>query len=188
MNYPLKNDIEIVLEEEDIVKIYMNHEKNDKDGWLYGERENYGLLGYFPRDYVEILTKEQQESEIASTYETTDSVEDPESSHTPQKKWFSNIRNKSSSASRKRSPSQSTPIVKPVIAVTMVSVPVTSRMLWSDVMIQNMGETDYSKLNLTKIEVKRQEVIYEVFMTEKDYINDIKIVLEVILKERYKGD
>lgn len=50
------------------------------------------------------------------------------------------------------------------------------RMLWSDYM---GGPDEVAKLNLTKQELKRQEVIYEIIATEADYIQDLETVLEV---------
>jgi hypothetical protein len=64
--------------------------------------------------------------------------------------------------------------VGPIIA--MVSAPAAVKELWTDV----MGGTEAVKaLGYSKQEIKRQEVIYEIFGTEKDYIQDIEYVIEV---------
>lgn len=47
---------------------------------------------------------------------------------------------------------------------------------WTEIM---GGAEEVAKLGLTKKEIKRQEVIYEVLSTERDYIEDLDIIIEV---------
>lgn len=38
-------------------------------------------------------------------------------------------------------------------------------------------------LGLTKEEIKRQELIYEIFLTERDYVDDLKLIVDVFIAE-----
>ncbi|KAJ1540589.1 hypothetical protein HK096_010817, partial [Nowakowskiella sp. JEL0078] len=64
--------------------------------------------------------------------------------------------------------------------VSIVGAPAGMRPRWVDWM---GGNEAVAKLGLSKKEIQRQEVIYEVIATEKDYIEDLGTVIEVYIKQ-----
>lgn len=58
------------------------------------------------------------------------------------------------------------------------------RVLWVDFM---GGAEQVAALNLSKQEIKRQEVIYEIICTEADYIHDLEIILELYIRPLQKN-
>lgn len=52
------------------------------------------------------------------------------------------------------------------------------RLLWVDYM---GGADKVAELGLSKQDIKRQEVIYEIITTESDYVEDLDLVCEVRL-------
>ncbi len=78
------------------------------------------------------------------------------------------------------------PAQSPKIAVTVVSMiggHAAVKKGWVDSM---GGGEEVGKLGLTKKEIQRQEVIYEVMTTEKDFVEDLAIVIEVITSSYLK--
>lgn len=59
-----------------------------------------------------------------------------------------------------------------------VMTPIITRQKWIDCITSEKLKS----LNLTKKDIHRQEVIYEMIETEKDYIKDLDIIKDVILK------
>ncbi|KAJ3118691.1 Rho guanine nucleotide exchange factor 4 [Phlyctochytrium bullatum] len=63
--------------------------------------------------------------------------------------------------------------------VAIVGAPAGLRETW----VEHMGGTEaVDKLGISKLERKRQEVIYEIMCTERDYVDDLETVIEKILK------
>lgn len=60
--------------------------------------------------------------------------------------------------------------------VFVVGAPATARQTWAQFA---GGQEAIEKLGLTPQEVKRQEVIYEIFLTERDYLADLNVIVEV---------
>jgi hypothetical protein len=44
-------------------------------------------------------------------------------------------------------------------------------------------QIDPERLGLTKADIRRQEIIYELIMTERDYVQDIRVLSELIIKK-----
>lgn len=57
------------------------------------------------------------------------------------------------------------------------------RLLWVDF----IGQEELTKLNLSKQEIKRQEVIFEIISTEFDYIEDLETILDVYIRPLRKS-
>lgn len=85
-------------------------------------------------------------------------------------------------------PSVSTSATSPAATaptiVSIVGAPAVMKPRWVDFM---GGNEAVSKLGLTKKEIQRQEVIYEILTTERDYVNDLEIVIEVRRGEERGG-
>jgi hypothetical protein len=62
-------------------------------------------------------------------------------------------------------------------AVAILGSPADSKPRWQDFV---GGAEAVEKLNLSKQDRQRQEVIYEIITTEKDYVEDLEILIEVI--------
>ncbi|OUM60901.1 hypothetical protein PIROE2DRAFT_62858 [Piromyces sp. E2] len=60
----------------------------------------------------------------------------------------------------------------PTRVIQRVTTPTASRQKWSDLVSSSTIE------NLSKKEIQRQEVMFEMINTEKDYLKDLKIVME----------
>lgn len=61
--------------------------------------------------------------------------------------------------------------------VSIVSGAAQIKQRWVEI----VGESEVEKLNLSKKEVQRQEVIREVFNTEQDYIEDLEVIINLYL-------
>lgn len=89
---------------------------------------------------------------------------------------FSNMKSKDE---LKSTPVLSTPTASPAPPKTMVSIvgaPAAVKERWMDIM---GGADQVAQMNLSKKEIQRQEVIYEVWTTEKDFCEDLTIIIEV---------
>ncbi|ORX85188.1 hypothetical protein BCR32DRAFT_290853 [Anaeromyces robustus] len=63
--------------------------------------------------------------------------------------------------------------------IEFVNGPAKLKMKWVDFV---GGQSSVDSLGLTKNSVKRQEVIYEMIDTERDYVNDLSIIIELYIK------
>ena len=62
------------------------------------------------------------------------------------------------------------------IQVSVVSALAISRPTW----IESLGGHEaVEKYGLSKMEIKRQQVIYEILITERDYVQDLELIVEV---------
>ncbi|KAJ3280108.1 Myosin 10A, isoform D [Borealophlyctis nickersoniae] len=68
--------------------------------------------------------------------------------------------------------------------VSIVGGAALQRPRWVDVM---GGPEAVAKLGLSKKEIQRQEVIHEIYTTEKDYVEDLEIIIEVYIKQLQKN-
>jgi hypothetical protein len=206
-DYTPKDLSELQLEESDIIRIYPAKSVNNR---FYGSVN--GSKGYFPSQHVQVL-QETDETAIVDD-EEEEEVHTRESSSKNDKKsstsWFSSSKK---SAAENMSPKidkievkrklsviidrkmSSTSTAKPEI--TALSTPLGSlkdgkvrnaapgqRVLWVDFM---GGAEQVATLNLSKQEIKRQEVIYEIICTEADYIHDLEIILELYIRPLQKN-
>ncbi|KAJ3125743.1 Myosin 10A, isoform D [Nowakowskiella sp. JEL0407] len=64
--------------------------------------------------------------------------------------------------------------------VSILGAPAGTRPRWVEWM---GGQEAVEKLGLSKKEIHRQEVIYEIITTEKDYVEDLGIIVEVYIKQ-----
>jgi len=64
-------------------------------------------------------------------------------------------------------------------AIEFVNGPAQLKKKWVDFM---GGQAAVDAMGLTKNNIKRQEVIYEMIDTEKDYVNDLSIIIELYIK------
>lgn len=174
-----KNQEELNLEEDDIVKIYSTIGEN---GRLFGGIND--LTGWLPTGCVVFLTRDQIENEKLPELEasTSNSIEQFQPSPLHEislnlneevpKQWFTR---------KIKSEKPNNSITRPK------SVPDQNgdktgnnrapgqRQLWKDI----VGKEALDKLGITKDEIKRQEVIWEIISTEKDFMQDLEIICEV---------
>jgi len=62
--------------------------------------------------------------------------------------------------------------------IEFINGPAKLKKKWVDFM---GGQSVVDSMGLSKDSIKRQEVIYEMIDTERDYVNDLSIIIEVIL-------
>ncbi|KAJ3116908.1 Myosin 10A, isoform D [Phlyctochytrium bullatum] len=67
--------------------------------------------------------------------------------------------------------------------VAIVGAPAESRKTWTDFV---GGPEAVEKLQISKQERKRQDVIFEILSTERDYVEDLNIIIEVYIKQLRK--
>ena len=60
--------------------------------------------------------------------------------------------------------------------IEFINGPAKLKKKWVDFM---GGQSVVDSMGLSKDEVKRQEIIYEMIDTERDYVNDLSIIIEV---------
>lgn len=60
--------------------------------------------------------------------------------------------------------------------MSIVGGAATMRLRWAETL---GGPEVLSGLGLSKKEVQRQEIIYEIYSTEKDFVEDMEIIIEV---------
>ncbi|XJO78856.1 hypothetical protein BDV3_003234 [Batrachochytrium dendrobatidis] len=110
------------------------------------------------------------------------SIQDGSEGHVPghrsEKSWWSG-------SSRPAVSAPSAPIVTNVSGkVAILGAPAGQRQLWVDFV---GGAEAVETLGLSKKEIKRQEVIYEIITTESDYIDDLDIICEAYIKQLKKN-
>ncbi|KAJ3216189.1 Myosin 10A, isoform D [Dinochytrium kinnereticum] len=75
-------------------------------------------------------------------------------------------------------------LVKSGKGVAIVGAPAEIRQTW----LEHLGGQEAAdRLGISKQERKRQEIIYEILCTEKDYVNDLETVIEVYMKQFRKN-
>ncbi|TPX38315.1 hypothetical protein SmJEL517_g00307 [Synchytrium microbalum] len=117
-----------------------------------------------------------------STSSTTISEPKPEWLRVTSMARATSIRKSNTDLSSKPTRVVSSPTSNTTISI--VGAPAASKMRWAEWM---GGEEVIAKLNLSKSERQRQEVIYEVIQTEKDYVEDLDIVAEIYIKALRKN-
>ncbi|OUM62223.1 hypothetical protein PIROE2DRAFT_62021 [Piromyces sp. E2] len=63
--------------------------------------------------------------------------------------------------------------------IEFVNGPAKLKMKWVDFM---GGQSVVDSMNLSKEDIKRQEIIYEMIDTEKDYVNDLSLIIELYIQ------
>ncbi|KAJ3359370.1 Rho guanine nucleotide exchange factor 4, partial [Kappamyces sp. JEL0680] len=200
-DYTAKDPVELTLEEGDIVKIFTARSfSNRYFGILNGQK---GLL---PTSAVKILADGDADTPLPDpVFQEEDSQKELDDTTTPLgiKTWFNKYAWGSSSQETAKSPSQHIRIISGSSSSPNLSVPPAAtppkttsvkkgpsqrapgqRWLWSDFM---GGPEEVAKLSLSKQEIKRQEVIYEIIATEADYIQDLETILELYIRPLQKS-
>ena len=193
-DYEARDSDELTFEEDDtIIKVTAAQ----TDGWLYGELN--GASGYFPDSYVEMMSESMDDLIEPDELESMATNSD--------KSWFSIFKKKphdrkateESIASNstidtittleqskvKVAKNNSTDLkTQAVISSNKITVSVISqhaavKQRWIDIM---GGSEKVSKMpKFDKKEIQRQEVMYEILTTEKDYIDDLEIMINVFM-------
>lgn len=205
-DYAAKDPGELSLEEMDVIGIYPDKTKN---GRMYGISN--GIKGWFPESVVKLLSEEEALEEenrnknamdISPTSATSELP--PDSNSTSQvRSWYNKYIRMSSDngklgdkiaeklaadkpPQKQDTKSKSSGSLTPP-ASAKLSVPAKpgslprgpgQRILWVDFM---GGADEVAKLGMSKNDIKRQEVIFEIITTEADYIQDLETICEVIL-------
>ena len=191
-DYVSNNEGNISLEEGDLVRVFPERQKGDL---LYGTIN--GLSGYFPSSCCKIVSEE----------EANDLLSLP----SPQKSWYTKYFKLGDVKGHKRT--ESTQSSKSTVTITRLDHPAPStdthppaslsannsaanvvktaptrqpgqRLLWVDFM---GGAEAVAKLNLSKQDIKRQEVIYEIISTEEDYVRDLEFIIEHYMRPLQKN-
>ncbi|KAJ3260020.1 Rho guanine nucleotide exchange factor 4 [Boothiomyces macroporosus] len=206
-DYAAKDPGELSLEEMDVIGIYPNKTKN---GRMYGISN--GIKGWFPESVVKLLSEEEALEEenrnknamdISPTSATSELP--PDSNSTSQvRSWYNKYIRMSSDngklgdkiaeklaadkpPQKQDTKSKSSGSLTPP-ASAKLSVPAKpgslprgpgQRILWVDFM---GGADEVAKLGMSKNEIKRQEVIFEIITTEADYIQDLETICERVCK------
>lgn len=173
-DYAAKDPQELNLEELDLVKVFSN-----ANGKLYGEVN--GAKGYFPAASVRILSDEEGQAEF--------SQKGSRNSELPAKSWYSKYVTKDLLRVEPKIDGSRIEIIKVKSNGpsnnTLVKKPrgPGQRQLWADY----IGAEELAKLSLSKQEIKRQEVIFEIITTEADYIQDLEIILDLYIRPLEKN-
>ena len=186
-DYVASQEGSISLEEGDLVRVFPEKAKLDL---MYGTIN--GITGYFPASCCKVVTEEE-----ANEMMTLPS---------PQKSWYSKYFKLGDVKGHKRNESTASQAsVKSSITIIRTdqhsdnNLPVPGnntakpaqtprqpgqRLLWVDFM---GGQEAVAKLNLSKQDIKRQEVIYEIISTEEDYVRDLEFIIEHYMRPLQKN-
>ena len=189
-DYVSSQEGHISLEEGDLVRVFPEKAKGDL---MFGTIN--GLSGYFPKSCCKVVSEE----------EANDMMTMPSS---PQKSWYTKYFKLGDVKGHKRNEStQSSASMKSSITIIRTDQPADSlvtspsssslpkpgvqtprqpgqRLLWVDFM---GGHENIAKLNLSKQDIKRQEVIYEIITTEEDYVRDLEYIVEHYMRPLQKN-
>ncbi|KAI9201937.1 uncharacterized protein BJ171DRAFT_601297 [Polychytrium aggregatum] len=72
-----------------------------------------------------------------------------------------------------------TPVPTNGKTVAVVGAPAEERQRWIDTV---GGADEVARMGLSKSEIKRQEVIHEVIYTERDYVDDLRTIIEIYIQ------
>eukprot|EP00842_Homolaphlyctis_polyrhiza_P004851 jgi/Hompol1/5367/HPOL_004431-RA len=197
-DYVPKNHDELSLEEEDIIRVLSpgaaaGATSDIRPGMLIGTIN--GLTGWFPAENIRILSEDEAFTEGLSTSGSMSDI-----AHNMLGRNESTVSNASVTpydASHDRQDSTTifagtNSVVSMESFVTedgqpfdgkpvaILGAPAGQRQLWVDFM---GGLEIVEGLGLSKKDIKRQEVIYEIISTETDYLDDLDIVCEVYIKQ-----
>ena len=189
-DYAAKSPIELNLEEEDIVRIVsIDNDTGVATGCAHD------VTGSFPIESVRILSKEEIASEglnehdplekqesFLSALKSTHGLAGQTSTAVLAAEIEDEEQSNGSSTDPAENASNSPPTLNGNRIVTMQVA--TQRLLWVDYM---GGHEAVEKLNLSKKEIKRQEVIYEIITTEQDYLNDLTLICDVYVNPLKKN-
>jgi len=164
-DYEAMNDDEISLQQFDMITII----RTESDGWWYGESN--GRQGWFPSNYVKLGEKKHRpriESQSLTKYE----LELKEFNDS----WFQKYQEIEKKAPKKKSVTKRDD--KDFVKRGNIKwrVDRSHRAKWNDDVDPELVKT------LSKEEKGRQEVIFEILKTEKDYIRDLEIIIDVFLR------
>ncbi|KAH6583550.1 hypothetical protein BASA61_007950 [Batrachochytrium salamandrivorans] len=116
----------------------------------------------------------------STTQLQTESAEPHVPGHRSEKSWWSG-------SARQLSGSPSVPSISSIVStnaggakVAILGAPAFQRQLWVDFV---GGPEAVEALGLSKKEIKRQEVIFEIITTESDYLDDLDIICEAYSKQ-----
>lgn len=188
--YSARDPLELSLEESDVVKVYKM-----ADGRVYGGLN--GVKGYFPASCVKLLSAEEIRNE------EPESTPDPV---TAKNTWYSKYVSRAPDSPKLApgklmsqfqisvSRSGSSPNLSASHSATALSGIKERRAAaqrnpghrysWVDYM---GGLEVVAVLMLSKQEIKRQEVIFEIISTEADYIQDLETILELYIRPLQKS-
>jgi DNA gyrase/topoisomerase IV subunit A len=170
-----KNQLELNLEEDDIVRVFSDA---TKENMLFGSLN--GVMGWFPMSCIQLLSRKQIEEENlepigsvpAATSENdikalqADAAADGRSRRISDQK--SNIRKSAEELQNEEKKTQNP------LHMQRNRTP-GQRPLWKDL----YGAEAIEKEGVSKQEVKRQEVIWEIISTEQDYVQDLTLTCQV---------
>jgi hypothetical protein len=175
VDYAAKDPTELSLEEMDVVKVLINRNSSGK---YYGILND--LRGWFPVHIVKILTEE--EAILEGLLKTNVDLEDDDQNAKMYNKYFSDDAKQETVKSvlginmvKSNSSFKLDEITEAPIPVKNRSRAPGKRLLW----VEYVGADNVELLSLSKQEIKRQEVIFEIITTEEDYVDDLELVLQV---------
>ncbi|KAJ3273942.1 Rho guanine nucleotide exchange factor 4 [Terramyces sp. JEL0728] len=211
-DYAAKDPGELSLEEMDVIGIYPDKTKN---GRMYGISN--GTKGWFPESVIKLLSEEETIEEeirnknamdLSPTSATAEAPQDA-SSGSQVRNWYNKYIRMSSEngkladkiseklavekpPQKQDTRSKSSGTLTPPASAKLATTPKLGnlprgpgqRILWVDFM---GGPDEVAKLGMTKNEIKRQEVIFEIITTEADYIQDLETLCELYIRPLQKS-
>ena len=190
-DYQANDENEISVEQDDIVVILFMEEVKDITKMSKVLVEHHGRLGWIPvsnlilevdEEKKEIGVERQESLKIASLAPSPSTSSSIKSTVPSNGQNSTGAKKKSVSAPVIGSPqsSQSPSLVK---MPTKISLDAPSSKSWVDF----IGRSIIDSLALSKEEIKRQESIYEMLITEQDYVRDLEMIIEVYIKPLRKS-
>jgi hypothetical protein len=176
-DYAAKNAGELSLEEMDIVRIYPT---KTTEGMVFGTFNDQ--RGWFPENITRSLTEEEvlQEGLLQVEEKQALSRTASQSQVNGNQKWYSKFIRPESKSNLDL---QSVPEKEPLKSKRQRDRAPGQRLLWADF----VGKEQVEKLNLSKEEIKRQEVIFEIITTEEDYVEDLELILNLYIRPLEKN-
>lgn len=200
-------DDDLTFKENEMIKVQPFQDEDSE--WWFGTSESTQEAGYFPRTYVEAMKEDLASDRRESEEIPNIIVHQPQAQHqipmlgdqrppvnlspslsTPTSKNFGRsaptspiIRSASPlrKIGRRRASSNASVLVSSPISVSARSTsPVVLRPDSPNILNTWASHMDDKELlNVTSEERKRQEAIYELVVTEKTYLNDLQLIVNV---------
>eukprot|EP00834_Sanchytrium_tribonematis_P002560 NODE_82_length_22625_cov_0.476516.p1 type:complete len:909 gc:universal NODE_82_length_22625_cov_0.476516:5472-8198(+) len=175
-DYHSTDENEISVEQDDMVTILFMEEMKDITKTSKVLIEHHGRLGWIPCNYI---TMEEEETKTAPTPVETLKLAPITNNVPPPISITTNSINKKDKKKSVLNPG-SPVIVKSPQKMEMPALPSKT---WTDF----MGREQIDNLKLTKTEIKRQECIYELLLTEQDYVRDLEMIIDVYIRPLRKS-
>eukprot|EP00835_Amoeboradix_gromovi_P006225 NODE_694_length_5096_cov_0.086652.p1 type:complete len:953 gc:universal NODE_694_length_5096_cov_0.086652:4850-1992(-) len=193
-DYHANDENEISVEQDDVVTILFMEEVKDITKSSKVLVEHHGVLGWMPCSNLILEEDDKKESTVERQESIKISQISPPATSNNSINQSNSVASSASNTQKKdKKKSSSVPIIGNPVAPLVKTPSVTSPTKISSDAPQNKSWVDFigrdtvPGLKLSKMEIKRQEAIYEMLLTEQDYVRDLEMIIQLYIKPLRKS-